>query len=303
MTACIVVMNVELLFLSSSVIWLEIFCNGYDIIGLSNKKKQESLLSLWYTSRSLVGCVKDLLFSSEAAVCDLQRGLVERLGLVKAVTVRSAIHVGVQILLSLPLSAIEELAIAFIATGHGVGSLGDLQLGWLLEDWVAVTAAEVGAIVLLWAQVARTGRCREVVFWLVVSCSVVEGAGAVASASHLHWHVFLADQLRVKSIATDDKNERSVSATYWPDWVVRLCLSCILTQWWRSYWQVCQWVPAWARHETAQWRACPNTGCSPSPGGHSPGSQGSRRTAEPLGTDYIKHIARVIHFISQQHAK
>ena len=36
---------------------------------------------------------------------------------------------------------------------------------------------------LLGAQVTGTGRCREVVFWLMVSCSVVEGAGAVASVT------------------------------------------------------------------------------------------------------------------------
>ncbi len=78
-----------------------------------------------HLSSPVIG-VKNLLLSLQTTVCHLELKLVEGLRLVKAVTVGCAIHISVQILFCLPLSAIEELTVTFIATGHGVGSLGHL---------------------------------------------------------------------------------------------------------------------------------------------------------------------------------
>ncbi len=100
---------------------------------------------------SLVFNIKNLLSSLQTTVCDLQLRLVEWLRLVKPVAVGCAVHVCVQILLGLPLSSIEELAVTCITTGHGVGAFGHQELGRLLKDGGAVSAAEVWLVVLLGA--------------------------------------------------------------------------------------------------------------------------------------------------------
>ena len=152
---------------------------------------------------SLVHGVKDLLFSPESTVGHLKLGLVERFLLVEVVSVGSAIHVWVEVLLSLPVGAIPELTVTLVAAGHGIGALVDLQLGGVFEGDGTVTASPIRLVMLLWAQVAGTRRCRKVVLWLMIRCSIEHGACAVATRAYLHRLVILWNQLRIESVTSN----------------------------------------------------------------------------------------------------
>ena len=86
-----------------------------------------------------------------------------------------------EVLLSLPVGAIPELTVTLVAAGHGIGALVDLQLGGVFEGDGTVTASPIRLVMLLWAQVAGTRRCRKVVLWLMIRCSIEHGACAVAT--------------------------------------------------------------------------------------------------------------------------
>ena len=83
---------------------------------------------------SLVSDIKDLLLALQAAICDLQLWLVEGLGLVKAVTVGSAVLVCVQVLFSSPGGTVLQLTVTFITASVGVRSLVNSQLGRVLKE-------------------------------------------------------------------------------------------------------------------------------------------------------------------------
>ena len=119
-----------------------------------------------------------------------------------------------QILLGLPLGAIEELTVTFITTGHGVGSFGHLELGRLLEDRSSISAAEVGLVVLLGAQIARPGRRLEIVLGLVIGGRVVHCAGSIPAASNFHRHVFLFNQFGVIAESTKQSTRDKSSITH-----------------------------------------------------------------------------------------
>ena len=68
-----------------------------------------TLVKSWWCS--LVRSVEDLLFSPETAISHLQNGLVERLRLIKVISVASPDLVSVLVLLCLPGSAVPELTI------------------------------------------------------------------------------------------------------------------------------------------------------------------------------------------------
>lgn len=151
-------------------------------------------------AHSLVGDVEDLLFPLEATVGDFELRLVERLSLVEVVSVGRPVHVSVKILLSLPGGAVPQLTVTFITAGNCVRPLVDLQLGRVLECDLVVTAAPVGLVVAVGAQVARTRRRRGVVLRLMVGSGVEHSARAVPAAANLHSLVVPRDQLRVEPI-------------------------------------------------------------------------------------------------------
>ena len=64
---------------------------------------------------SLVCDIKDLFLTPETAICHLEYGLVERLRLVKVVSVQRAHLVSMQVFLSFPSGAIPFLPIAAVA--------------------------------------------------------------------------------------------------------------------------------------------------------------------------------------------
>jgi len=150
--------------------------------------------------RSLVDGVKDLLFSPETAICDLELRFVEWLGLVEVVAIGGTVHVRVKVLLSLPLCAVPKLTVALVAAGHGVRTLVDLQLGAVFEGRLAVSAPPVGLVVGLGAEEAGTRRRREVVLGLVVARRIKHGARTVTSTAHLHRLIVLWNQLSIESI-------------------------------------------------------------------------------------------------------
>ena len=74
-------------------------------------------VSLICGARSLVSDIEHLLLALQASVGHLQLRLVERLLCVETVPVAGPKHVSVEILLSLPSSAVPLLPVAAIATG------------------------------------------------------------------------------------------------------------------------------------------------------------------------------------------
>ena len=156
--------------------------------------------------RSLVSDIKDLLSSLQTTVCDLELWLVEGLGLVKAVTVRSSELIGVLVLLSLPGGTIPELAIALVATLHGVRASVHLELSSAAEVSCSVTGAPVRLVVNLWVVEASTSGGHEVVLGLMVLGSVEHGASAIPSATDFHGRIILWNQLGIESV----KSKRSV---------------------------------------------------------------------------------------------
>lgn len=133
---------------------------------------------------------------------------MERLGLVEPVAVRSAVHVRVQVLFSLPGGAVPALTVTFITTRHRVRSPVHSQLGSSLEDLRVVTGSPVGLIVDLWAEEARTSRGGGVVLGPLVLAGVKHGATTVASASHFHSLVVLGNH---RGIETNKKLSQTVT--------------------------------------------------------------------------------------------
>lgn len=151
---------------------------------------------------SLVFDIEDLLLSLQAAICDLQLRLVERLWLVEAVTVGSPELVSVLVLLRFPGGSIPQLAIALVTTLHGVRAPVHLQLLGIAEVGSVVTRAPVGLVVDLGVVEAVASGCHPVVLWLMVRCSAEHGASAIPSATDLHCFVVPWNQGSIESTAT-----------------------------------------------------------------------------------------------------
>ena len=125
---------------------------------------------------------------------------MERLGLVKRVSVCGAVLVSVKVLLSLPALAIPKLTVTLVSAVHCVGPAMDLQLGGILECRSWLTAPPVGAVMCLGAEVASAGGRGSIVLRLMVPGSVKHCASSVTAAPHLHGVILLWDQLSVKSV-------------------------------------------------------------------------------------------------------
>ena len=150
------------------------------------------------TTHSLICGIKHLLFSAQATISDLKFRLVEGLRLIEVVSVCGAIHVRMEVLLSLPFGTVPQLAVTLVAASHGVRAFVDLQFGRVFEGHSAIARSPVGLVVGLGAQVASAGRRGEVVLWLMVRSSVEHGAGAVSAAAHFHRLIVLRDQFRIE---------------------------------------------------------------------------------------------------------
>ena len=72
------------------------------------------MVRLMRICRSFVKSIKDLLFSNETTICDLENGLVEWFILVVAVSVGSSHLISVLVLLCSPVISIPQLPVAFI---------------------------------------------------------------------------------------------------------------------------------------------------------------------------------------------
>ena len=149
-------------------------------------------------NHSLVSGVKDLLFSLQTAICDLQDRLVEWLRLIKVVAVGCSDLVRVLVLLCLPGRAVPQLAIALVPTVHRVRPSVHLQFLSSAKDSCVVSRAIVWFVVDLGVVEARSSRRHPVVLGLVVLRRVEHGARAVPAASDLHRHVLLWNQRRVE---------------------------------------------------------------------------------------------------------
>ena len=123
---------------------------------------------------SFVRHIKHLLLALKTAISDLERRLVEGLGLVKAISVRSTELVRVLVRFGPPGVAVPQLAITFIAASERVGAFGHQKAGGVLKHTVAVPGSPVGPIVLLRAQVASTRGSSSIVFItsITISCGV-----------------------------------------------------------------------------------------------------------------------------------
>ena len=150
-------------------------------------------------SSSFVSYVKDLLFSNETTIGDLKLGLVEWFWLVEVVSVGSAVHVSVQVLLSFPGGAVPELTIALVAAGHGVRASVHYQFRRVFEYLGAVATSPVGLVVDLRVVETRTGRCLMIIFGLVVASGVEHRASSVTATSRLHSLIVLWNQFGVET--------------------------------------------------------------------------------------------------------
>lgn len=139
-----------------------------------------------------------MLLSLEAAVRDLELGLVEGLGLVEAVTVGSSQLVRVLVLLSLPGRSVPKLAIAFVATHHRVRPTVHLELLGVAEVGCVVPGAPVRLVVDLGVVVAVARRRHPVVLRLVILRRVEHGTSAIPATADLHGLVLLGDQFGIE---------------------------------------------------------------------------------------------------------
>lgn len=124
---------------------------------------------------------------------------MERLRLIKAVTVRGTVQICVQILFCLPGLPIEQLAIASVATCQRVSAPGYLELSRVFKENVGLSVSEIGAVVYAGAQVGGPRGGGEVVLGLMVGSRVEHSARTIATAPHLHGDVLLRDELGIES--------------------------------------------------------------------------------------------------------
>jgi len=142
-----------------------------------------SIKDLQILLRSLVDGVKDVLFSSETTISDLQLRLVEGFINVEAHSVACSVLISVLILLSLPALAVPQLSVAFIARSVCVRPLRDDKFRTIFKGDVWISTSEVWFIMHGWALEACSGGGREVVTRLMVGSIVHHRPGTVTARS------------------------------------------------------------------------------------------------------------------------
>ena len=151
-------------------------------------------------SCSLVWHIKHLLSLFHTASCDLELSLVERLGRVEPVSVRSSEHVSVEISFSLPGGSVPFLTVTLVARSASGRCLGHLELGWRVvkDAWGGATTPD-WFVLSGGLEEASSWSGGVIVVWSLVCSSVKHGSATISAASHFHGEVLLGDQFGVES--------------------------------------------------------------------------------------------------------